>query len=145
MGKALKDMLIGVILGDAHIKRTGSDKAFVSFEQSSKKADYLNYLQSLVKEGGLPLMSDNLKEYSRKDSRYNNTNSSLYFRTKSVKELKPHSKGLTLASSGLTILNKKLIANKTKLKIGIRNKMTIKLFIFNYKIHLKKVIVYYLK
>jgi hypothetical protein len=89
MNKALKDMLIGVILGDAHIKRTGSDKAFISFEQSSKKADYLNYLQTLVKEGGLPLMSDNLKEYSRKDQRYNSTNSSLYFRTKSVKELKP--------------------------------------------------------
>ena len=88
MGKALKDMLIGVILGDAHIKRTGSDKAFVSFEQSSKKADYLNYLQSLVKEGGLPLMSDNLKEYSRKDLRFQNINKSLYFRTQSLKELK---------------------------------------------------------
>lgn len=34
-------------------------------------------------------MSDNLKEYSRNDQRYNSTNSSLYFRTKSVKELKP--------------------------------------------------------
>jgi hypothetical protein len=37
MNKALKDMLVGVILGDAHIRRTGLDKAFISFEQSSKK------------------------------------------------------------------------------------------------------------
>ena len=44
MNKTLKDMLIGVLLGDAHIGRTGLNKAFISFEQSSKKTDYLNYL-----------------------------------------------------------------------------------------------------
>lgn len=31
MNKALKDMLIGVLLGDAHIGRTGLNKAFISF------------------------------------------------------------------------------------------------------------------
>jgi len=36
MNKTLKDMLVGVILGDAHIKRIGLDKAFISFEQSKK-------------------------------------------------------------------------------------------------------------
>lgn len=52
-------MLIGVILGDAHIKRTGLNKAYITFEQYSKKLDYINYLHPLSKskEGGLPLMN----------------------------------------------------------------------------------------
>ena len=58
MNKTLKDMLVGVILGDAHIKRIGLDKAFISFEQSKKKLDYLNYLLSLTKKEGLPLMDE---------------------------------------------------------------------------------------
>jgi len=82
-------MLVGVILGDAHIKRTGLDKAFISFEQSNKKIEYIKYLQSLTKEGGLPLMDENIKEYLRNDTRYNTTNKSLYFRTQSLEELKP--------------------------------------------------------
>lgn len=64
MNKRLKDMLIGVILGDAHIGRTGLDKAFISFEQSKSKMNYLSYLQTLTKEGGLPLFDDSIKEYS---------------------------------------------------------------------------------
>ena len=45
MNKILKDMLVGVILGDAHIGRVGLDKAFITFEQSSKKmAKSLTYL-----------------------------------------------------------------------------------------------------
>jgi hypothetical protein len=30
----MKDMLVGVILGDAHIRKTGLDKAYITFEQS---------------------------------------------------------------------------------------------------------------
>jgi len=89
MNKTLKDMLIGVLLGDAHIGKTGLNKAFISFEQSSKKLEYLNYLYQLTKEGGLPLMEDGIKEYSREDSRFNSINKSLYFRTQSLVELKP--------------------------------------------------------
>ena len=37
MNKKVQDMLIGAILGDAHISRTGVNKAFISFEQSKKK------------------------------------------------------------------------------------------------------------
>ena len=37
MNKALKDMLIGVLLGDAHIRKSGLDKAYITFEQSKKK------------------------------------------------------------------------------------------------------------
>ena len=89
MNKTLKDMLIGVLLGDAHIGRTGLNKAFISFEQSNKKSEYLNYLYKLTKEGGLPLMVDGIKEYTREDNRFNNINKSLYFRTQSLEELKP--------------------------------------------------------
>lgn len=89
MSKSLKEMLIGVILGDVHIGRTGIDKAFVSFEQSSKKMNYLSHLQELAKEGGLPLLNDSVKEYTRNDSRYNVTNSSLYFRSESIESLRP--------------------------------------------------------
>jgi hypothetical protein len=89
MNKALKDMLIGVILGDAHIGRTGLDKAFISFEQSKNKLNYISHLHSLVKEGGLPLLDDSIKEYSREDLRYNSKTNSLYFRTKSLEVLRP--------------------------------------------------------
>ena len=50
MNKVLREILIGAILGDAHIRQTGLNKAFISFEQSSKKADYLNFLHELVKK-----------------------------------------------------------------------------------------------
>jgi len=80
-------MLIGAILGDAHIGRTGVDKAFISFEQSKKKIEYLNYLYNLSKEEDITLSEP--KTYSRNDQRYETTNESLYFRTKSLEQLKP--------------------------------------------------------
>jgi len=103
MNKTLKDMLVGVILGDAHIKRIGLDKAFISFEQSKKKLDYLNYLLSLTKKEGLPLMDEVVREYSREDHRYGITNNSGYFRTKSIEELKPIAE-LFLDESGNKII-----------------------------------------
>lgn len=87
MKKTLKEMLIGVILGDAHIGRTGLDKAFITFEQSKKKAAYLNYLYGLSQEEDIAL--DEPKTYTREDLRYNKTNESLYFRTKSLEDFKP--------------------------------------------------------
>jgi hypothetical protein len=65
------------------------NKAFISFEQSSKKIEYLNYLLNITKEGGIPLMEDAIKEYVREDSRYKTKNKSLYFRTQSLESLKP--------------------------------------------------------
>ena len=82
-------MLIGVLLGDGHIRRSGLNKAYISFEQSSKKVEYINYLHGMAKEGGLPLTNENLKEYLREDLRYQTTNKSLYFRTRATEELKP--------------------------------------------------------
>src|SRR5277367_3780474 len=43
MNKVLKDKLVGVILGDAHIKKLGSNKAFISFGQSKNKSEYVKY------------------------------------------------------------------------------------------------------
>lgn len=81
-------MLTGVLLGDAHIRRVGADKAYITFEQSIKKRDYLMHLHKLILEGGFEV--DEPKEYTREDHRYpDRTTSSLYFRTKSLSELKP--------------------------------------------------------
>nr|YP_009739405.1 LAGLIDADG homing endonuclease [Tricholoma terreum]QIC20249.1 LAGLIDADG homing endonuclease [Tricholoma terreum] len=111
MNKTLKDMLIGVILGDAHLKRLGLDKAFISFEQSNKKAEYLNHLLTLTKEE-LPVINEEVKEYSREDQRYNTTNKSLYFRTKSVEELKPFA-DLFLDSEGKKVIPLKIAEHLT--------------------------------
>lgn len=104
MNKLLKDMLVGTLLGDASIRRTGLDKAYITFEQSGKKSEYLNYLYNLAKEQGLPLMSDTVKEYTRSDSRYGTKNTSLYFRTESLEELKPLA-DLFLDESGKKIIH----------------------------------------
>lgn len=90
MNKAFKDMLIGVLLGDAHIGRTGLDKAYITFEppRSKKKLEYISYLHRLTRESGFEI--DELKTYTRTDARYSDRiNQSLYFRTKSLEELKP--------------------------------------------------------
>jgi hypothetical protein len=87
MTKSLKEMLIGVLLGDAHNRRVGLDKAYITFEQAKAKADYLNNLYKLTQDENLA--NDLPKLYSRTDSRFNNKiNESLYFRTKSLEELK---------------------------------------------------------
>ena len=44
MKNLLKEMLIGTILGDAHLGRTGLNRAFLTFEQYAKKSDYLNHI-----------------------------------------------------------------------------------------------------
>lgn len=89
MNKTLRDMLVGVILGDAHIKRTGSNKAFIAFGQSKNKSEYIEYLHNIIKEGDLPMKEDPIKELKIFDSRYNKTNYSLHFRTKSNEILRP--------------------------------------------------------
>lgn len=89
MNKILKEILIGVLLGDAHIGKTGLDKAFISFEQSKNKESYINHLFSLTKENGLALMEDSLKEYKRESLLNKSATESLYFRTQSLKALRP--------------------------------------------------------
>ena len=48
-----------------------------------------NYLHNLIKTEGFPLIENNLKTYSRQDTRYNTINSYLYFRSDYIEELKP--------------------------------------------------------
>lgn len=79
-------MLTGLMLGDAHLRKAGT-KAYITIEQSKKKAEYINYLNNLFKEGGFDVESPRV--YTRNDSRYNKVNESLYFRTESSEELRP--------------------------------------------------------
>lgn len=48
MGNLLKEMLIGTILGDARLGRTGLNRAFLTFDQSAKKSDYLNHIYNII-------------------------------------------------------------------------------------------------
>lgn len=102
MNKFIKEMLIGALLGDAHIGKTGADKAFISFEQAKKKSEYLHYLHKLVSDEGFEVEAP--KEYERNDPRYpNRVTKSLYFRTESLTELRP------LADLFLDNENKKVV------------------------------------
>lgn len=113
MNKTIKEILIGVLLGDAHIGRSGLDKAFISFEQSKSKIEYLNYLHKLISEGGFVL--EEPKTYSRTDSRYSNKiNESLYFRTNSLVELKP------LADMFLDNNGKKVVPSSIAEQLSLR-------------------------
>ena len=80
------EMLIGTLLGDAHIGRSGLNKAFINFEQSKQKIEYIAaryFLHQIIKEAGFILKD--LVIYSRIDSRYSNKkNESVYFRTESL-------------------------------------------------------------
>ena len=113
--KHIKEFLIGTLLGDAHIGRTGLNKAFISFEQSSKKIEYLNYLFNITKEGEIPLMGDAIKEYVREDSRYKTINKSLYFRSQSLESLKP------MADLFLNAEGEKIIANNIADHLTLRS------------------------
>lgn len=103
MNKIIKEMLVGNLLGDASIKRTLSGKSYVTFEQSIKKSEYLNYLYNLVKENGIPLKKESITTYSRNDERFGVTNQSLYFRTEAIEELNPLA-DLFLDDSGKKII-----------------------------------------
>jgi hypothetical protein len=104
MSKNIKDLLVGTLMGDAHIRKVGLDKAFISFEQSNKKSEYLNYLFNQLKDSGLNLQNEEVKKYHRTDSRYANTiNKSLYFRTEASEELKEMA-DLFLDNSGKKII-----------------------------------------
>ncbi len=89
MKNSIRELLIGTLLGDSHIGRVGNDRAFISCEESAKKAEYLSHLFNQFKGGNIPLMSDTIKLYKREDIRYNSVNNSHYFRTESLPELRP--------------------------------------------------------
>jgi len=80
-------MLIGCILGDAHIGKSGDDKGFITFEQTIKHKDYVLDIYDKLSKSGIGLYD--IKYYSRKDSRYNSLNSSIYFKTHNSELLYP--------------------------------------------------------
>lgn len=87
MNKTVREIFIGMLLGDGHIRRSGASKAYISFEQSSKKTEYLNYVrESLAKEG--VVLTDNLS-YTRTDLRHGSENKSIRFSTRASEDLKP--------------------------------------------------------
>lgn len=104
MNKIAKEILIGLLLGDGHIRRSGVNKAYITFEQSLKKTEYFNHVHELLRKEGLNISDSKL--YTRFDSRYNKSNESIHFTTKAMEELKPLA-DLFLDDSG----NKKISPN----------------------------------
>jgi len=88
MKKLLKNMLVGVILGDTSITKTLiTNKATISFEQSKDKIEYVNYLHDLLVKNSMAITINSIKEQSTLDIRYNNY--SLYFSTQLLLILRP--------------------------------------------------------
>jgi hypothetical protein len=83
----IQEMLIGCILGDAHIGKVGEDKGFITFEQTIKHKDYILDIYNKLKESDFKIYD--IKYYSRKDSRYNSLNNSRYFKTHNSELLYP--------------------------------------------------------
>jgi len=94
-------MLIGCLLGDAHIGKFSNDKAFITFEQTVKHKDYIMHIYQKLKDNGINLYD--IKYYNRKDYRYNNINNSIYFKTYNLELLKP------LANMFLSENNNKIV------------------------------------
>ncbi len=52
MKNTLREILVGMLLGDGHIRRSGTDNAYIDCEQSLKKSEYLDFvIQELINEG----------------------------------------------------------------------------------------------
>jgi hypothetical protein len=79
-----KELLVGLILGDGYVGRSGN-KSFITLEQTSKHKDYVYYVYDLLTEAGVELYP--IKHYSRSDKRYNSVNSSVYFKSHNLESL----------------------------------------------------------
>lgn len=75
LNNEIKDMLIGCLLGDAHVRKSGGNKGFITFEQTTKHKDYILDIYRTLNKAGVAL--HDIKYYSRKDSRYNSVNNSI--------------------------------------------------------------------
>ena len=84
----LKELLVGILLGDASIRRVGTTKAVISFAQSGKKEAYFDHVYNTLQGENLLLNPRNLRSFV--DPRYpTKTNTALSFSSKSSEELKP--------------------------------------------------------
>lgn len=87
MNNSLKEIFVGMLLGDGHIRRSGLKKAYITFEQSAKKTDYFNYVREILNKEGFNI--SDTKIYTREDQRYSTSTSSVHFSTYSLEELQP--------------------------------------------------------
>jgi hypothetical protein len=74
----LKELLVGLLLGDAHIGRSG-DKSFITIEQGIIHKSYVVNLHQLLKSLGISLYD--VKYYSKSDKRSGVINESIYFKS----------------------------------------------------------------
>lgn len=84
IGVGTRELLVGLLLGDGFVGRSGN-KAFITLEQGSKHKSYVYYVHKLLIDAGIPLYP--IKCYSRSDKRYNNVNSSVYFKSHNLETL----------------------------------------------------------
>jgi hypothetical protein len=121
LNKNIREIFIGMLLGDGHILRSGQNKAYIAFEPSSKKTDYLNYVKDILNKEGMEL-SDN-QTYVHDDVRYGVQNSSVRFSTKALEELKPladlflDDEGRKKISSDISVNNSNTDVEKEQNKI----------------------------
>nr|YP_010715987.1 hypothetical protein P2Y88_mgp02 [Paraisaria gracilioides]WDE74385.1 hypothetical protein [Paraisaria gracilioides] len=94
------DLLVGSILGDAHIGLYKYKKVYITFEQTIKHKEYITHIYNILNSTDFNL--DVIKYYTRKDSRHNSVNTSIYFKLHSLELLN------SLASSFLSKNNKKM-------------------------------------
>lgn len=80
----VKELLVGLILGDGHVGRSGNE-SFITFEQTSKHAEYVSYLHHILTEAGILLYP--IKNYTRSDKRYNSVTNSVYFKSHNLESL----------------------------------------------------------
>ena len=95
-----KDMLIGCLLGDAHVGRSG-DKSYITFEQTIKHENYIKNIYDSLKKDNIDLY--NIKYYTRNDLRHASINKSVYFKTHNLELFNP------IADMFLSVDNKKIL------------------------------------
>lgn len=102
MTKSLRELLIGILLGDGSIRRVGANKASLSFGQSGQKKDYFYQVYDSIKAEKLLLNEPYFRSFT--DPRYpNKINTAWHFSTKSSEELRPLA-DLFLDSNGKKIV-----------------------------------------
>jgi hypothetical protein len=97
-----QDLIIGTLLGDAHLQISFNNTGYLTFEQSSKHKEYLYHLYDIMQ----PFCKYEPKLYVRTDKRYSKNTCSYYFRTLNYFELFQYSEIF------LDINNKKKISPK---------------------------------
>lgn len=103
--KYINNLLVGCLLGDAHIRRTKEGKSYITFEQTVKHEKYILSLYEIISKY---LDLKEIKYYIRNDKRHSSVNNSIYFRTESTELLNPLA-DLFLSSDNKKIINANIV------------------------------------